>query len=127
MDLMQVNHMQTTKALDDIRSQMSDFEQSLQFRQAKIAENECAIAEIRKENRDLRVIVNTLTTRLNASLDKVEVLQQRIENNERRSREWGLRIHGVPERNREDTRSMLRTSLLRTSWRVLTVWKAHLK
>ena len=47
---------------------MSDFEQSLQFSQAKIAENECALADIRKENRDLRMIVNTLTARLDASL-----------------------------------------------------------
>ena len=107
MDLLKANHLQTTKALDDIRSQMSDFEQSLQFSQAKIAENECAIADIRKENRDLRVIVNNLTARLDASLDKVEVLEQRIENSERRSREWGLRIHGVPERIRENTRSVL--------------------
>ena len=40
---------------------MTDFEQSLEFRRAKVANNERAIADIHKENSDIRVIVDTLT------------------------------------------------------------------
>ena len=71
MNLIKVNHVQTTNALNYIRLQMTDFEQSMEFRHAKIADNGRAIADIHKENGDIRVVVETFT-RLEAVLDKLE-------------------------------------------------------
>ena len=71
MDLIKVNHVQTAYALCDIRSQMTDFEQSLEFRHAKIADNGRAVADNQKENSDIRMSVDTLT-RLETVLDMLE-------------------------------------------------------
>ena len=63
MDLLKANNLQTTKALDDIRSQMSDFEQSLQFSQAKIAENECGCIHISS--------ITNFSMKTNMALEKI--------------------------------------------------------
>ena len=86
---------------------MTDFEQSLNFNYAKITDNEQAIDEIRKENCDLRDVIDGLVVELKHTRSNLEQVRKRQGDSERHSKEWGIRIHGVPEKLEEDTRAVL--------------------
>ena len=107
MELISSNHVQTTQTLADITERMTDFEQSRNFNYAKITDNEKAIDEIRKENCDLRDVIDGLVVELKQTRIDLEQVRKRQDDSERRSREWGIRIHGVPEKPKEDTRVVL--------------------
>ena len=104
MDVITANHNQTTETLRNISQRMDDLEASLDFGHSKITENKAAIDELKAENNDLRRLVDDLSNDLKSTRDDLDSIRMRQENSERRSREWGIRIHGVPERPRENTR-----------------------
>ncbi|XP_055041648.2 LINE-1 retrotransposable element ORF1 protein [Misgurnus anguillicaudatus] len=57
------------------------------------------------ELNDIKGKVGHVETRLNAEEKKMEICETRIADLERYSRRWNLRLHGVPEKENENTRS----------------------
>ena len=86
---------------------MADFEQSLNFNYAKITDNEKAIDEIRKENCDLRDVIDGLVVKLKQTRSNLEQVRKRQDDSERRSREWVICIDGVAEKPKEDNWAVL--------------------
>ena len=109
-DLMSViisNHAETTATLQNIGARLQDFEVSLDMAHSRASKNENDIKTLQKENHSLKKTVETLTSQLREMHDDVVAVRDRQEASERRSREWGIRIHGVPETAKEDTRLVL--------------------
>ena len=101
------NHAETSTTLSNISTRLHDFEGSLEMAHSRASKNEGDIKALRKENQDLKKTVHTLTSQLREVQNDVCVVRDRQEATERRSREWGVRIHGVLETAREDTRLVL--------------------
>ena len=101
------NRAETSTTLSNISTRLHDFEGSLEMAHSRASKNEGDIKALSKENQDLKKTVHTLTSQLREVQNDVCVVRDRQEATERRSREWGVRIHGVPETAREDTRLVL--------------------
>ena len=113
-DLMTIiikNHNETSAVLTRIDCRLDEYETSLDFAHAKITDNESEINKVRLENSELRKMITELSFRLDSSeiaiKRDVEAVKTRQDQAERRSRDFGIRVHGVAEGNREDTRIVL--------------------
>ena len=102
-----VSHNKTSVSLNKIDNRLIEFEKSLKFTNAKVMENVQSIDSLRTENRELKSICNSLSSELTLLKQEVKQLKSKQDVTERRSREWGIRVYGVPEVPREDTRAVL--------------------
>ena len=107
MNAIMVSRQETSDSLKIIDNRLSEFEKSLDYAHGKTIENKQSIDELRSENKELKDTVSSLSTELAALRTEVFNVKSRQDATERRSREWGIRIYGVPELPREDTRRVL--------------------
>ena len=85
-------------------------EKSLDFVNEKVRDNETEIQKLKIENASLRQELSELRYDLASISHDQRALESRQESAERRSREWGIRVHGVPVNKingQEDTRAVL--------------------
>ena len=107
MTAIMVSHNKTSVSLNKIDNRFIEFEKSLEFTNAKVMENVQSIDSLRTENRELKSICNSLSSELTLLKQEVKQLKSKQDATEWRSREWGIRVYGVPEVPREDTRAVL--------------------
>ena len=105
-DLMSViinNHAETSATLQNIGARLQDFEVPLDMALSRASKNESDTKTLQKADHGLTKTVETLTSQLREMHDVVVAVRDRQEASQRRSREWSIRIHGVPE-TAKDTR-----------------------
>ena len=108
MTAIMVSHNKTSISLNKIDNRFIEFEKSLEFINSKVMENVQSIDSLRTENTELKSICNSLPSELTLLKQEVKQLKSKQDATERRSREWGIRVYGVPEVPREDTRAGFR-------------------
>ena len=86
--------------LEGIEAQLKDIKESLEFTQKTVEENKEQISALQQENAGLKREVSDLSK-------KMEKLDIRQEADERRSREWSVRIYGIKREQNEDTRKVI--------------------
>ena len=92
LEFVSSNHVQITKTLADITQRMTDYEHCLNFNYAKIADNEQAIDEIRKENGDLWDVIYGLIVELKQTRGNLEQVHKGQDDSERHYRESVMRV-----------------------------------
>ena len=107
LEVLTSTHAETTFIVHDIQTRIYDFERSLEFNYSKVEENAESIVQLRSENRVLNKTIDDLRHELIKVRNGLNVIQNRQDAYERRSRKWGIRVHGIQERPREDTRVVL--------------------
>ena len=107
MEVLTSTHAETTFTLCNIQTRVNDFERSLEFNYSKVEENAESIVQLRSENRVLHKTIDDLRHEFVKVRTGLNVIQNRQDAYERRSREWGIRVHGIQERPREDTHVVL--------------------
>ena len=100
-------HNQTSMSLKNIDGRLSELETSLEFAHAQAYKNKNSIEALQSENRSLTDRVNGLSSELNTLRSEIKQIKDKHDASERRSREWGIRVYGVPELPKEDTRHVL--------------------
>lgn len=100
-------HSETSAVLLKIDQRIDDYEVSLDFAHSKITENTNNISQLRTENKELRQLIGSLSSSLGSVNVELKAVRERQDKAERRSREWGIRVHGVREGARENTRTVL--------------------
>ena len=106
MTAIMVSH-KTSVYLNEIDNRFIEFEKSLKFTNSKVMENVQSIDSLHTKNRELKSICNSLSSALTLPKQEVKQLKSKQDAKERRSRVWGIRVYGVPEVPREDTRAVL--------------------
>ena len=107
MTLLTNNHVETQSQLKLINTRLDDQERSINFAHDSIADNKKEIELLKVENTELRGLVNNLNDSMLIMQEKIDDSEARQDRTERRSREWGIRVHGIVEADEENTRDVL--------------------
>ena len=86
------------KKIDELNNKFDDLTRSLGVTHSIAEENRTKIKALETENKKMKY---------EALTKEVQLLKQQKEATERRSREWGVRIHGVPCLPNENTRAVV--------------------
>ena len=111
MTLLMNNQAETNTNFNRLTERLDDYERSLNHAHERIDDQSQDINSLRTENTDLRKIVDTLGKSLDTVSKQLQGVQDRQDRTERRSREWGIRIHGIAETPNENTRAVLSSAI----------------